>query len=114
MDVPGTPGRTGLGALRSAPVPGQVGVAPAASGAAASIAPAPAAAATAKRAADHVARKEAKAKAKAARSSSLTSKASRRCLLTRGAALFGLGQTSDTDYPTVLLGTSSASRWWPG
>ncbi len=40
--------------------------------------------------------------------------ASRRFLLTRGAALFGLGQTSDTDYPTVLLGTSSASRWWPG
>ena len=111
MDLPGTPGRTGLGALLSAPVPGQAGVAPAASGAAAS---APAAAATAKRAADHVARKEAKAKAKAARSSSLTSKASRRCLLTRGAALFGLGQTSDTDYPTVLLGTSSASRWWPG
>ena len=56
MDLPGTPGRTGLGA-------------------AASIAPAPAAAATAKRAADHVARKEAKAKAKAAKAARAAKKA---------------------------------------
>ena len=66
MDLTGKPGRTGLGALRSAP---------AASGAAAPIAPGPAAAATAKRAADALARKEAKAKVRTAKAKVRTAKA---------------------------------------